>query len=131
MRSAEPASLQAQELAFAEQIALGDADVADHAFAGRVACAEGQFTGRLLDHIDVENDAIRRRTRPALDVDGLEEAQPLQALLGLVDHQRIVGVAFRQPELAADDVIARAQVADDVDALDVDARTFVDRRRSR
>ena len=63
---------------------------------------------------------------PALDLHGLEEAQRLQALLGLVDHQRIVGVAFGQPELAADDVVQRAQVADDVDALDVDARTLVD-----
>ena len=63
MRSAEPASLQAQELAFAQQVALGDADVADHAFAGRVAGTEGQFAGRLLDQLDVEDDAIRRRAR--------------------------------------------------------------------
>ena len=35
-------------LAFAHQVALGDADVADHAFAGGVAGAEGQLAGRLL-----------------------------------------------------------------------------------
>ena len=120
--------LQAQELAVAEQVALGDADVADDAFSRRVAGAERQLAGRLLDHLHVEDDAVGRRAGPALDVDGLEEAQALQALLGPVDHQRIVGVAFGQAELAPDDVVLGARVADDVDALDVDARAFVDRR---
>ena len=60
---------QAQELAVAQQVALGDADVADDAFAGRVAGTERQLAGRLLDQLDVEDDAIGRRTRPALDVD--------------------------------------------------------------
>ena len=96
---------QAQELAAAQQVALGDGDVADHAFTGRVAGAERQLAGRLLHHLDVEDDAVGRRARPALDLDGLEEAQRLQALLGLVDHQRIVGIAFGQAELAADDVV--------------------------
>ena len=50
--------LQAQELAVAHQVALGDANVADHAFRGRVAGAERQLAGRLLDHLDVEDDAI-------------------------------------------------------------------------
>src|SRR5262249_31172596 len=58
--------------------------------------------------------------------DRLEEAEVLQALLGLVDHQRIIGIALREPELAADYVVARAQVADDIDALDVDAGAFID-----
>ena len=35
-------------LAFAHQVAFGDADVADDAFARGVAGAEGQLAGRLL-----------------------------------------------------------------------------------
>ena len=117
---------QAQELAVAQQVALGDADVADDALARRVAGAERELTRGLLDQLDIEDDAVRRRAGAAFDLDGLEEAERLQALLGLVDQQRIVGVALGQPELAPDHVVLRAQVADDVDALDVDARTFVD-----
>ena len=97
--------LQAQELAVAHQVALGDADIADHAFARRVAGTERELARRLLDQLDVEDDAIRARARAALDLDRLEEAEVAQALLGLIDHERIVGVAFRQAELAADDVV--------------------------
>ena len=51
--SALKASGEAQPdiLAFAHQVALGDADVADHAFARGVAGAEGQLAGRLLLHL--------------------------------------------------------------------------------
>ena len=116
---------QAQELAAAQQVALGDGDVADDAFAGRIAGAERQLARRLLHHLDFQDDAVGCGAGPALDLHRLEEAQHLQPLLGLVDHQRVVGIAFGQAELAADDVVARAQVADDVDALDVDARALV------
>ena len=128
MRSCEPASRKRRNCPRPSRLRSEMRDVADHAFTGRVARAERQLAGRLLDQLDIENDAVGRGARPALDLDGLEEAQLLQPLLGLVDHQRIVGIAFRQAELAADHVVPRARVADDVDALDVDAR---DPRRSR
>ena len=82
-----------------------DADVADHAFTRRVAGTEGQLARGLLHQLDIEDHAIGRGARTALDLDRLEEAQALEALLGPIDHQRIVGVAFRQAELAADDVV--------------------------
>ncbi len=71
-RASQP---QAQELPLAQQVALGDADVADHAFARRIASAEGQLAGRLLHQLHVEHDAILRRAGPPLDLHGLEEAE--------------------------------------------------------
>ena len=95
MRSNEPARAQAQELAVAEQVALGDRHVADHAFTGRVAGTERKLARRLLYHLHVEDDAVGRRARPSLDLDSLEEAQPLQALLGAIDHH--AGCRHRLP----------------------------------
>ena len=60
------------------------------------------------------------------DVDLLEVAETVQPALGPLDHRVVVGVAFADVELAANDVVARARVADDVDPLDVDLRTVVD-----
>ena len=59
----------------------------------------------------------------------LEEAEVVQPTLGRFNHSVIVGVAFADIELAPDDVIARARVADDVDALDVDLRRVIDGER--
>ena len=47
-------------------------------------------------------------------------------LLGAMELRGIEGVALDQAELAADDLIQRAQIAGDVDALDIDARPFLD-----
>ena len=113
-------------MAIAEQVALGDRHVADHAFTRRVAGTERKLARRLFCHLHVENDAVRRRTRASLDFDVLENAQPLQALLGAIDEHAVEGITFRKAEFAADHVILRAIVADDVDALDVNSRTFID-----
>ena len=43
-----------------------------------------------------------------------------------LDQEAVKGVALGQAELAADDVILGTEIADDVDALDIDARAFVD-----
>ncbi len=115
---------QAQELSVAEQVALGDRHVADHAFTRRVTRAEREFARRLFFHHHVEHDAVGSRARMPLDIDIFEDAEPLQALLGAIDHQRIVGIAFREPEFAPDHIILGARIADDVDAIDVNLRTF-------
>ena len=118
--------LQAQELAVAEQVALGDRDIADDAFRRRVTGTERQLARRLFLNFDVEHDAILRRSRTALDFDALKDAEAGQPLLGAIDHQRVEGVSFRQAEFAADHVVLGALVADDIDALDIDARTLID-----
>ena len=63
-------------------------------------------------------------------MDRLEEAQIVQATLGRLDHRVVVGVAFADVELATNDIVAGAGVADDVEPLDVDFRRVVDREAS-
>ena len=89
-------------LAFAHQVALGDADVADDAFARGVAGTEGQLAGRLLDHLDHDDDAVGRAAGLGLDLHGLEKAERAQSLARRLDQQTIEGVAFGQAELAPD-----------------------------
>src|SRR6185437_10313866 len=61
-----------------------------------------------------------------LDLHGLEEAKRAQSLAGRFDQEAIKGVALGEAELTPDDVILGTEIADDVDALDIDARAFVD-----
>ena len=116
----------AQVLAAAEQVALADADVAERPVRRREAGAERQFAGRLLLDLDVMT--VRSGAVPGtlVDVDLLEEAEVADALLRAAQLRGVEGVAFDEPELAADHLVERAHVADDVDALDIDARAFLD-----
>src|SRR6185312_7269318 len=111
-------------LAAAHQVAVGDADFGDEAVGGRIPAGDRELAGGLLFDIDIDDDAVRRRARLVGDLDRLEEVQVLQPAFGAVDQCAIVGVALADIELAADDVIARADVAADVDALDVGARAL-------
>src|SRR4029078_7917232 len=74
-------------LAFAHQVALGDADVADHAFARGVAGAEGQFAGRLLFYFDHDDHAVGRAAGLGVNVDSLEEAKSASAFARSPDQQ--------------------------------------------
>src|SRR5262249_61711615 len=112
--------LKRQILAATQQVFLGDGNVADDALAGRVAGAERKLASRLLHDLHFQNHAVGCRSGPTLDSHRLEEAERLQPLLGLVDHELVVGVALSQTELATDDIVPRARVAEGVDALDVD-----------
>ena len=93
---------------------------------GRVAAGDRERAGRLILDVDVDDHAVRRRARLVRDADLLEVAEIVQPALGAIDEHLVVGVALADIELAADDVVARAGVAADVDALDVDARAFLD-----
>ena len=61
-----------------------------------------------------------------VDVHALEEAQRLHALAPALDQEGVDGVALGDAELAADDEVLGLLVADDVDALDEDARALLD-----
>ena len=113
-------------LAAAEEVGLGERDFGEEAGGGRIAAAEADRTRRLVFDLDGDDDPVGRRARPRRDVHLLEKAEPVEAALALFDHRVVVGVAFADVELAADHVIARAGVADDIDALDVDLRAVVD-----
>ena len=74
-RSKLPEKPSSDILAFTHQVALGDADIADDALAGGVTGAEGQFAGRLLHDLDVDDHAVRRAAWVGVDVDGFEKAE--------------------------------------------------------
>ena len=112
--------------ALPEEVALRDVDRPEEAVDGREAAADREQAGRPLDHVDVHDDlrlvgAGRRR-----DVDGFEKAeveQPLARPLHLLQREEL---ALHERDLAAQDLVLAAHVADDVDPLDVDLGPFVD-----
>ena len=95
--------------------------------ARRIAGADREFAGRLLDDVDDQDDLVRLGARRGRDVDRLEETKRFQAPLGALDQHLVEGVAFADVELAADDIVARAGVAADLDALDIGLGALVDR----
>src|SRR5262249_29619122 len=68
----------------------------------------------------------RRRSWRGGNIDLLEEAQVLQTFLAAAHLRRREGVAFGETEFAPDHLVEGAGVAGDVDALDIDPRTFLD-----
>ena len=113
-------------LALAHEVALGNGNVADDAFVAGIAGPEGQFAGRLFDNLDHQDHAIRRAALFSFHLHRLEEAERPQPLACKLDQQAIEGVALGKAELTPDDMILGADIADDVDPLDVDARAFID-----
>src|SRR4029077_15461139 len=109
------------------QIALGAADLPDESVRGGVAARDREFTRRLLLHIDIENDAIRRRARLGRYLDALEVGEILQSSLGAIDERTIVGIALGEVEFTPNHIVARAGVAANVDPFDVGALPLVDR----
>ena len=59
------------------------------------------------------------------DLDLLEEPEILDALLRALHLVGVEGVALDELEFAADHLVERAHIADDVDALDVDPRSLL------
>ena len=116
---------QGQILSIAEQVLLFVRNVGDHAFGRRIAAAERDFARRLLGEIDRDDDAIRRAALLARNLDRLEQAHRLQPLFGAGDQQAVEGIAFRELELAAHDVIGGADVAEDVDPLNIHTRAIL------
>ena len=119
---------QLDVLAAAEEVALGNRALDVDALvlaARRVAGADGELASRLFDEIDHEDDLVGFRTRHGRDLDPLEIIQPLEAPLGALHEHLVEGVAFADVELATHNVVARAGVAADLDALDIGARTLV------
>ena len=70
--------------------------------------------------------AVRSAAGLGVDLDRLEVAERAQAAARGLDQQPVEGVALGESEFAANHVVLGAEVADDVDALDIDARPLVD-----
>src|SRR5690606_3443236 len=115
-----------QILAKTEEVALGERQLAKDAVGGGVAGACAILTGRLLDNVDVEDDLVRGRARGGRNLDAREEAEGFDVLAATDNGRTVERVAFSKAQLATDHEVAGLDVAGDVDALDIDASTFVD-----
>ena len=110
----------------AVKIPFAELDLDERAVRGRIAARDEEVAGRLIDGLDIEHDAIRRRSRPLRYLHGLEVVQVSEAPLGPVDQGLVVGIAFRDIEFAPDHVVAGAVVAVDFDALDIGPGALID-----
>ncbi len=106
---------EAQAVAPAEQVVLRDAARQHEGVLRRVARAEGERTGRLLDHADVEVDLVRLIGLLLLEVHLLEEAERVEPLLGVADRARRVELALDELHLATDHAVDGAGIPRDVD----------------
>ena len=104
----------------AEQVVLRDLRGEDEALQRAEAGAHLEGAGGPLLHLHVDDDQIRGAALLGGDLDGLEEAQGLHPLLAELLPGATEQLAFVEAQLAADDLVARLGVADDLDVLDVD-----------
>src|SRR5208282_2818084 len=118
--------VDAHIVATAEQIAFMNAGVDQRAVGGREAHPEGEVAGRFLLDIHVDHGLVRRAALDVGDGDLLEEVEVLDALLRALHLGGVEGVALVDAHLAPDHAVERAQIAVYVDALDIDARAFLD-----
>ena len=113
-------------LARTVEIALGDLDLDERAVGGRVAAGNVEIAGCLVNRLDIEDDMVRCGAGLARYFHGFEVVQILQAPFGPVDQRFVVGIAFRDIELAPDHVIAGARVAMNLDPFDIGAGPLFD-----
>ena len=113
-------------LARTVEIALAHFDLDERTIGGRVTAGDVEIAGRLVNRLDIEDDMVRRRARPVRYFHRLEVVQILQAPFGPVYQRLVVGIAFRDIELAPDHVIAGARVAMNLDPFDIGAGPLFD-----
>ena len=113
-------------VALAEEVAFLQRDRADDDFGRRVTDREVDGARRLFLDLHDQNHAVGGRSLLFEEVDLVEIVQRSQPAARTLDHDAVEGVALIQVELAADDFVLGAVVADDVDALDVGARALDD-----
>ena len=95
--------------------------------ARRIAGADRELAGRLVDHVDHQDDLVGLGARRGRNLDSLKEIKRFQPTLRALDQHLVEGVALADVEFAADDIVARAVVAADLDALDIGLGALVDR----
>src|SRR5579883_1657151 len=118
--------LQRQRLPSSEEVVLRDLRLADEVLDGGEAGADLERARRPLGHFDVHLDLVVRAPPPRRKLHLVEEAERLHPPLREVEQCLVVQLAFVDPELAADDLVAGLVVAPDVDALEIDLLTLLD-----
>src|SRR5882757_9623041 len=117
---------EAKLLAFAQEVAFLDRDVAQDARCRRIAGTEGDVAGALLDHLNLEVGLVGRRPRGCRNIDLLEEAEGAQALLAAAHLGGAESVTLGEAEFPSDHLVESTRVARDVDAFDINARPLLD-----
>ena len=112
-----------------EQVAFANADVRERAVLRRVSDAERQLAGGSLLDLDVDNRPIRRLARNVGDVNFLEVPEVSDPLARAAELGGVERIALDQAELTPNHPVERANIAEDVDALDIDARAFLNLER--
>src|SRR6185295_12075662 len=88
--------------------------------------ADLEGPGELLLHRDLEDHPVVGGAALLVDLHAVEEAQRGDAALGGAHAGAAVEIAFGDAHLAADDLVARLAVADDLDLLDADRLPFLE-----
>src|SRR5438874_1577370 len=109
-----------------EEVALRQVDGADEAVHRRVAAAEAEQPGRLLGHVHVNDDLGLVRPRLRRDVHLLEVSEVHELLACPLLLLQGVQVTLVQRDLTPQDLVLAADVAGNVDPLDVDLRPLGD-----
>src|SRR6266498_3796589 len=113
-----PLDLQREGLAPPEEVLLRDLAGEDEVLVGGEPRPDLEGAGRALLHLDHRHDLVVARPRLRRDLGGLEEAERVHALLRGAHPGPAEPLALVDPELAADHLVTRLLVADDLDALE-------------
>ncbi len=126
-RIARPVEAGADGLAAAAEIVLPHRALEHEAFKAGETSRERQFAGGLLLDVSLKHDPVRRAARLLLDFEILLEiAQRIDAVGRAPDLQGVEGIAFRHPELAANDLVLGQRIAVDFNPLDIGPGRFVE-----
>ncbi len=120
------ARLEAQALAPAEEVLLGDLGHEHGAVLAAVSGADAEHPrGALLD-ADVDVRQVLLGPLGGLEIHFLEVAEPVELGVAVLQLVAVVEIPFRERQLPADDLVAGLRVAGDVDPVEVDEVALLD-----
>ena len=120
------ADLDGGKPAAAQEVVLREIDGAEDAVRRGEAAADREEAGRPLRHVDVDDDLRLVGPGRRVHLDLFEVAEVGEALLAALQLPQRENLALGHLQLAAQDLVLAADVARDVDPLDVDGRSLVD-----
>src|SRR2546425_836780 len=120
------ADLDGGQPAPAQEVVLREIDGAERAVRGGVSAADREESRRPLRDVDVDDDLGLVGAGRRVDLDLFEVAQVGQALLAALHLPQGEDLALGHLQLSSEYLVLAADVAGDVDPLDVDGGALVD-----
>ena len=106
-------------IACAAEVRITELDDADRTVRVRVAGADSDDTGLLLDNVDFDDDIVFIFfAGEQLHIDIFEVAQIIESFHGAACLEFIEGLALLHLEFAEDDFVLRLIIADELDIFD-------------